>query len=67
MILLGLRTMIFSQTLGRRDLSVCFFAERLLQQSYFPKHKFTEKEEIHEMTVPKLLGYMLYEIAKGED
>ena len=40
--------------------------EPLLQQSYFPKHKFTEKEEIHEMIVPKLLDYMLYEIAKDD-
>ena len=28
--------------------------------------EFTEKEEIHEMIVPKLLDYMLYEIAKDD-
>ncbi|MGN0425796.1 MAG: TetR/AcrR family transcriptional regulator [Acetatifactor sp.] len=67
----ALDSLILRDNVSRDDALSYFHLMQLMLNGYFSSPAFqntdiTEKAKIHEMTVSKLLDYMLYGIAKGE-
>lgn len=67
-----LDTLIMREGISREDAVSYFYLMQFMLNGYFSSPAFQnmdlqKKVEIHEMLVPKLLNYMLYGIAKGEN